>query len=231
MTPDRTTIPIRSCPGSQTPRSQTQPMKRHHSASYYAHRVKESLSTRISKFICAMFLLILFFIGIIGFILWLSLRPHRPRFHIQDFVVQGLDQPTGFENARVAFNVTIYNPNQHMGVFFDSMDGFIYYKDQRVGSSPLLSPFFQQPTNTTIVSGTLTGASLTVNSNRWTEFSNDRALGTVTFRLDIVSVIRFKLSRWISRHHRMHANCNIVVGPDGLIMPKFNHKRCPVYFT
>ncbi|CAN8277134.1 unnamed protein product [Cochlearia groenlandica] len=223
MTPNRTTIPIRS-----SPMAQSQPIKRHHSASYYAHRVKESLSTRISKFICAMFLLILFFVGVIAFILWLSLRPHRPRFHIQDFVVQGLDQP---EAARFAFNVTILNPNQHMGVYFDSMDGFIYYKDQRVGSSPLLDPFFQQPSNTTIVTRTLTGASLNVNSNRWTEFSNDRALGTIGFRLDIVSNIRFKLHRWISKHHRMHSNCEIVVGRDGLILPKFNHKRCPVYFT
>ncbi|EOA21489.1 hypothetical protein CARUB_v10001886mg [Capsella rubella] len=227
MTPDRTTIPIRTSPVPLT----QQPLKRHHSASYYAHRVKESLSTRISKFICAMFLLVLFFVGVIAFILWLSLRPHRPRFHIQDFVVQGLDQPTGFESARIAFNVTILNPNQHMGVYFDSVDGFLYYKDERVGSSPLLDPFFQQPTHTTIVTRTLTGASLTVNSNRWTEFTNDRAQGTVGFRLDIVSNIRFKLHRWISKHHRMHANCDIVVGRDGLILPKFNHKRCPVYFS
>ncbi|XP_010530400.1 PREDICTED: protein YLS9, partial [Tarenaya hassleriana] len=210
---------------------ETRSVKRHRSASYYAHRVKESLTTRVSKFICAIFLLILFFLGIIAFILWISLRPHRPRFHIQDFAIQGLDQPAGFENTQITFNVTIRNSNQHMGVYYDSMEGSVYYKDQRVGSSPLLYPFFQEPKNTTVVTQSLAGASLTVSSTRWTEFTNDRAQGSVAFRLEMVSVIRFKLSSWISKRHRMHANCNIVVGPDGVILPKFNHQRCPVYFT
>ncbi|XP_057961823.1 NDR1/HIN1-like protein 26 [Malania oleifera] len=212
-----------------TPR--TRPIKRHHSARYYAHRVHESLTTRLSKWVCTIFLGLLLLLGIITFILWLSLRPHRPRFHIHEFSVPGLGQQNGFENAEITFNVTARNANQDIGVYYDAMDGSVYYKDQGVGSTPLLFPFYQESKNTTVVTGELSGATLNVNSQRWTEFQSDRAKGTVVFRLEISSTIRFRISRWTTRRHRMHANCDAAVGPNGLILATSKDKRCPLYFT
>lgn len=211
--------------------SGTQPPKRHHKARYYAHRVRESLTTRVSKIICATFLAILFVAGIITFILWLSLRPHRPRFHIKDFSVPGLDQPNGFENAEIIFSVAARNPNQQIGFHFDSMKGSVYYRDQLIGSTLLSDSFNQGPKNTTVFNEVLSGATLTVNSQRWMEFMNDRALGTVVFRLDVSSSIQFKVSTWDSKRHHMHANCDVAVGPDGSILARSKDKRCPVYFT
>ncbi|XP_021894444.1 NDR1/HIN1-like protein 10 [Carica papaya] len=221
---ERNRLPVRSD-------QQARPVQRHHSASYYAHRVRESLTNRVLKTICAIFLSLLFLLGIIAFILWLSLRPHRPRFHIREFSVPGLGQPQGFENAQIMFNVTARNSNQHIGIYYDSMEGSVFYKDQLVGSTPLLYPFYQEPKNTTIVYGVLSGASLKVNDNRWMEFTSDRGRGTVMFRLEITAVIGFKVFTWDSKHHRMHANCYVAVGPDGNLLPSAKDKRCPVYFT
>ncbi|KAJ9169040.1 hypothetical protein P3X46_020509 [Hevea brasiliensis] len=206
-------------------------IKRHHTPRYYAHRVRESLTTRVSKLICAIFLIILLVVGIVFFILWLSLRPHRPRIFIQDFSVPGLGQPNGFENALITFNVTARNSNQHIGFHYDNVEGSVYYKDQRIGYIPLLDPFYQEPKNTTIMYGVLSGATLTVNSQRWMEFLNDRTQGTVIFRLDITSNIQFKVSTWDSKRHRMHASCAVGVGTDGSILASYRNKRCPVYFT
>ncbi|PRQ28535.1 putative Late embryogenesis abundant protein, LEA-14 [Rosa chinensis] len=211
---------------------QPQPIKRQHTARYYARRVKESLTTRLSKFICTIFLALLLVVGILTFILWLSFRPHRPRFHIHQFSVPGLNQATGFDNAEITFNASARNANHNIGIYYDQMDGAVYYKDQRIGLiSSLLPPFYQGPKNTTIVHGSFTGASLTVSSQRWTEFMNDRAKGTVVFRLDLTSAIRFKISTWTSKRHRVHANCDVDVGQDGLILAISKDKRCPVYFT
>ncbi|KAL6201025.1 hypothetical protein ACLB2K_024740 [Fragaria x ananassa] len=211
---------------------QPQPIKRQHTARYYAHRVKESLTTRVSKLICTIFLALLLVVGMITFILWLSLRPHRPRFHIHQFSVPDLNQATGFENAVISFNASARNANHNIGIYYDSMDGAVYYKDQRIGFiSSLLPPFYQGPKNTTTVDGSFTGASLTVSSQRWLEFMNDRAKGNVVFRLDLTSTIRFKISTWNSKRHRVHANCDIGVGQDGQILATSKDKRCPVYFT
>ncbi|KDP20806.1 hypothetical protein JCGZ_21277 [Jatropha curcas] len=217
-------LPVSS--GSQPPA-----IKRHHTARYYAHRVHESLTTRVSKLICASFLIILFVAGIVAFILWLSLRPHRPRIHIHNFSVPALGQGNGFDNAQIIFNVSARNSNQHIGFYYGKVEGSVYYKDQMIGYTPLLDPFYQEPKNTTVMTGVLGGATLNLNSQRWNEFLNDRSQGTVIFRLDITSTIEFKVSTWHSKNHRMHANCNVGVGPDGSILALYRDKRCPVYFT
>ncbi|KAK6133309.1 hypothetical protein DH2020_032972 [Rehmannia glutinosa] len=216
-------IPVQSTP-------QDRPIKRHHTARYYAHRVKESLTTRVSKLICAIFLALLFLMGIITFILWLSLRPHRPRFHVHDFSIPDLAQEGGFQNAQIIYNVTARNSNQNIGVYYDSMELAVYYQDQSIGGSRLLFPFYQKPKNTTVIAGVLGGAALTVTSQRWQQFMADRARGEVVFRLEVTSVIRFKISSWDSKRHRMHANCPVGVGPDGLVLPRYRTNRCPVYF-
>ncbi|CAK7350975.1 unnamed protein product [Dovyalis caffra] len=208
-----------------------QPFKRHHNASYYVHRVTDSLTTRISKVICGIFLTLLFIVGVAAFITWLSLRPHRPRIHVVDFSIPGLDQPTGFENAEIIFNVTARNSNQAIGYFYDSVEAFVYYRNQAIGSTRLVDSFYQEPKNTTIFYRVLSGATLNMNSDRWMAFRNDRALGTVIFRLDVTAMIRFKVSTWDSKRHRMHSSCDIGVATDGSILPTYKNKRCPVYFT
>lgn len=216
----------------QTGGPELRPMKRHHTARYIAHRVHENLTTRVSKMICAIFLGLLLIVGVITFILWLSLRPHRPRFHIHNFSVPGLGQETGFENAQITFNASARNANQNIGIRYDSMEGSVYYRDQKIGSTPLIQePFYQEPKNTTVIDGSFSGATLTVNSQRWKEFMNDRERGMVVFRLELTATIRFKVSSWESKRHRMHANCDVDVGPDGLILSASKDRRCPVYFS
>ncbi|GMH05349.1 hypothetical protein Nepgr_007189 [Nepenthes gracilis] len=75
--------------------------------------------------------------------------------------------------------------------------------------------FDQDPKTTTAVSTVLRGATLTVNSERWMEFLNDRAVGNVDFRLEITSVIKFDIYTWHSRRHKIRANCDVAVGQDG----------------
>ncbi|KAF8035771.1 hypothetical protein BT93_C1713 [Corymbia citriodora subsp. variegata] len=226
MMSDPNRLPI--YPANQPP----EPLKpHHHPPQYYVRRVKEGLATRVSKIVCSIFLSLLLIFGIITFIMWLSLRPHRPRIFIHDFSVPGLSQENGFENAEIAFNVTLRNSNQHIGIFYDAMDGSVFYKDQKIGSRSLFSETHQDPKTTTIVSGAFSGATLTVTSQHWMEFLADRAAGSVTFRLDLASAIRFKVSTWTSRTHRMHASCPVAVGANGSILPSSKDKRCPVYFT
>ncbi|GAA0170909.1 hypothetical protein LIER_25067 [Lithospermum erythrorhizon] len=205
--------------------------KRHHSARYYAHRVKESLTTRVSKLICAIFLALLFLTGLIFFILWLSLRPHRPRFHIHDFSIPAIAQPNGFENAQINYDVNARNANQAIGVYYDALEVTVKFEGQSVGGSSILFPFYQEPKNTTILAGTLSGASLNVTNQSWQKFLDSKSRETVGFQLDVTSSIRFKVSSWTSKRHRMHANCLIRVGSDGLILAADKDTRCPVYFS
>ncbi|CAA7029796.1 unnamed protein product [Microthlaspi erraticum] len=218
-------LPVRSDPS-------TRPISRHHSTSYIVHRVKESLTTRVSKLICAIFLSLLLCLGIVFFILWISLRPHRPRFHIRGFSLPGLGKPDGYETSHISFKITAHNPNQNVGVYYDSMDASIYHKDKKIGSTTKLAqPFYQDPKNTSLIEGELRGPTMTVNKDRWMEMERERNQGKVVLSLEVVSVIRFKVYTWRSKSHKMHANCYIEVGWDGLLLNGTKDKRCPVYFT
>ncbi|OIT35703.1 PREDICTED: NDR1/HIN1-like protein 12 [Nicotiana attenuata] len=213
-------------------RDEDRPIRRYHSASYYAHRVKESLTTRVSKLVCSIFLGLLAIVGLITFILWLSLRPHRPRIFLDDFSVPALGQGVGGpENAQINFKVTARNSNQGIGVYYDASQVTVYYQEQSIGGYQVLTPFYQQPKNSTIFASMLSGSSLTVTGSQWKQMQNDRTRGPVIFRLELTSTIRFKISSWNSKRHRMHANCPVGVGQDGMILPDYMDKRCPVYFS
>ncbi|KAL2931598.1 NDR1/HIN1-like protein 13 [Bienertia sinuspersici] len=215
--------------------------QRQHTVRYYAHRVKESLTTRVSKFICTIFLLILFVVGLIAFIMWIALRPHRPRFYVQEFSipalvhVQGQAQDmaaAGPGGGAVNFNVTLRNPNHKVIVHYDSIECGIYYRDQQLGGSPLVTEAFDQESkNTTILNSGFNGPTVTVNSQQQTEMQHDLTAGSIPFRLQITSVIKFHILSKDTRKHKMHANCLASVGPDGLLLPSLKNKRCPVYFT
>ncbi|CAH1448340.1 unnamed protein product [Lactuca virosa] len=202
-----------------------------HNAFYNKHHVKESLTTRVTKLICGIFLGILFTVGLATFILWLSLRPHRPRFYIQEFSISNLANPNGFSTARITFNVTARNPNLDIGIYYDTMNLTIYHQDQTIAESPILFPFYQSPRNAHLIYGTLSGPTLRIDRVRWGQLFDARKRGVVPFRIDVASSIRFKVSTWDSRHHKMHANCEIGVGSNGVILRSDEKKKCPVYFT
>ncbi|CAI0407087.1 unnamed protein product, partial [Linum tenue] len=101
---------------------------------------------------------------------------------------------------------------------YGAMHGSVFYKDQRVGPVRLTGPFDQGPKSTKVLDEVLT-----VSGRRW-----DRSRGKVAFRLDVTATVMFRVSTWRSETHRMHANCDVDVGPEGSILPSFKSKRYTV---
>lgn len=189
--------------------------------------------TSPAKLICAILSTPIVVLSLIFLLLWLSLHPHRPKFHIHEFLVPGLNQTNGFENATITFNVTVQNMNRNFRINYESLNGSVYYKGDEVGSVTLLSRFDQGRRNTTILQHELSGSMSmsTVNNKHWMEFVNDRTKGTVIFDLRFTSIIHYKKSVWDRKHHRMHANCDAGVDSNGFLLPNFKDKRCIVHFS
>lgn len=83
---------------------------------HYTTRVRESLTSRFAMCICSVFLSLLLVVGVIMFVLWLSLRPHRPRFYLSAFSAPGLAQSTSPVNSAFTLNITSRNPNAKIGI-------------------------------------------------------------------------------------------------------------------
>ncbi|XP_010910294.1 protein NDR1-like [Elaeis guineensis] len=190
---------------------------------FKAHRVRESLTTRACKLLCSFFLSLLLAAGVILFVLWLSLRPHRPRFHVSSFSAPVLSPSAG---TAFSFDVSDRNPNGNIGIFYDAVAGSVFYRDNRVGSEPKLAgPFYQPPKNTTVIHGAVDGASLSPE-----ELAADLRSGRVGFRLELSTTIRFRVSTWDTHRHRLHVSCSVEVGPDGAILAASKSRRCSLYF-
>ncbi|OAY64848.1 Protein NDR1 [Ananas comosus] len=190
-------------------------------------RVYETVTSRVAQCVCSFLLTLLLIAGVIVFVLWLSLRPHRPRFHLDAFSVPGLAQP-GAPPA-FQFNVTDRNPNRKIGIYYDAMFGSVYYNNRLVGSGPVLFPFYQPPKNTTVVQGTLRPAA-PEGDPVWAGFMADAAHGSVQLRLKLNSTIRFKVETWDTHHHHLYVDCDFVAGPDGNLLPLYKGESCPIYF-
>ncbi|KAL5773359.1 hypothetical protein ACOSP7_012951 [Xanthoceras sorbifolium] len=184
------------------------------------------------KLTCAIILTPILALGLIFLILWLSLRPHQPKFYLQEFSIPGLGQTNGFENSHIAFNVTARNSNRRFWIFYEGLRGSVYYKDHRVVVEPILGSYYQEPKNTTalqkVMIGTMTMS--TVDSQRWMEFTSDRVKGTVMFSLRFTSDVKYRKSIWDKTEHRMRVKCVVGVGRDGSMLPYFRGKKCHVQF-
>nr|XP_010908726.1 NDR1/HIN1-like protein 13 [Elaeis guineensis] len=198
---------------------------------FNARLVRESLTTRFAMCVCSVLLFVLLVAGLIVFILWLSLRPHRPRFYLSSFSVPAVSQPSaGLLNSPISFNVTDRNSNRNIGIYYDVVYGSVYYNDQVVASGPVLNPFFQPPKNTTLVLGDLTGTAPAAGDALAAQMSGDAASGRVEFRLELKSVIRFQVKAWDTHHHTLHVECDTAVGSDGNLLASYKNEKCSIYF-
>ncbi|KAH7653013.1 Late embryogenesis abundant protein LEA-2 subgroup domain-containing protein [Dioscorea alata] len=190
----------------------------------HARRFQDTLTSRIARYVCGIVLTVLLVSGIIFFILWLALRPHRPRFHLSSFSLSALNP-----NSPISFSVLDRNPNHNIGIFYDAIDASIFFMDREVGSIPALSPPFYQPANnTTEFRGAIpgNGASGGEGSPGAGSQAPDRVTG---FRVELKSWIRFKVTTFDTQRHKMHVSCDAGVGADGQLLPEFR-RRCSIYF-
>ena len=208
--PENPTIPLHH---PTMPTLQTQPPR----ARRYARRVQESLTSRFARLICSIFLFLLLIAGLILFILWLSLRPHRPRFFLESFT---LNQ----SGSAISFNVTDRNPNQNIGIYYEDMNGSVYYFDQRIASGPVMSAFYQPPKNTTLIQGQLGSVA---GGPPLSQITGNQS---TALRFELSSTIQFKVRTWDTHHHRMHVSCDLAVGADGNLLPQYVNERCSIYF-
>lgn len=192
--------------------------------------VQESLKKRLSKHLCSFVLSVLFLAAFITFLLWLALRPHRPRFHISSFSASPFPPP---ESSSPSFSVqiAIRNPNRKIGFFFGPISGSVYYRGNLIGSnSNMGGPFFQPPKNTKTVGARLSSRSIgpVDSAGMQNDLSEN---GSVGLKLVLKTTLRFRLSAWETHGaHVMHVSCDVSLDPGGQIIAQYKTRRCSMYF-
>ncbi|XP_006657787.1 NDR1/HIN1-like protein 2 [Oryza brachyantha] len=196
--------------------------------SYLSRR--ERPEVRCINFLCAVLLTLVLVAGIIMFVLWLSLRPHRPKFFLDDFAIPNLNRQSGAVNLPVSFTVGEHNPNQKVGIHYDEIFGTVYYNDLVVASGTVYRPFYEPPKGDTPLRGQLTATGPTPGDPAWQRFAADAAAGSVALRLLLNSTVRFQVKVWDTKEHHMKVDCEFRLRGDGTLQQEGKNKQCTLYF-
>ncbi|XP_062185010.1 NDR1/HIN1-like protein 26 [Phragmites australis] len=184
--------------------------------------------TRCTKLLCSAFLTVLLLAGVILFVAYLAVRPHRPRFHVTAFSAAGI--PSGGPVV-LSGQLSVHNPNHDVAFFFDRLYMSVQYRGGEVVSDQDLTggPLYQPPKSTSPVAFQgVEVAPATVGG----QMARDAADGgTVAVTVKVRSRIRARLAFWGNRHwHPLHVSCDVAVGPDGQLLPEYQQKRCSIDF-
>ncbi|OEL28783.1 hypothetical protein BAE44_0010197 [Dichanthelium oligosanthes] len=191
---------------------------------------RQSPVARCINFLCAVLLTLILIAGVIFFVLWLSLRPHRPKFYLADFSIPSANRQSGLANLPVSFTVNEHNPNQKIGIHHEEIVASVFYGDQLVAKGTVMQPFYQPPKGDKPVVGQLVAAGPVPTDPVWGRFSAELAAGTVAMRLLLTSTVQFKVKIWDTKQHHMKVECDFRMNGDGTLQQQDKNKQCVLYF-
>lgn len=142
-------------------------------------------------------------------ITWLVLRPEIPVFHVDKFAVSGLNLTSPEFSAKWNATVVVENPNRKLKIYLDQVEGFVYYKENFLSSSPV-DPMFLETRSRNAMAMTMAANNTEQHSvGRWVveEMGKERSGGAVSFNVRMLVLATFKSGAWWTRHASMKVFC------------------------
>jgi hypothetical protein len=176
---------------------------------------------------------VLLIAGVVLFVVYLAVRPHRPRFHVMAFSASGIaPSPGGAGGGPVALSgqLSIRNPNRDIAFFYDRFYLSVEYRGADVVKDQALTaaPLYQPPKTTSPL--TFQGVAASAAGG---DMARDAAEagGRVEMMEKVRSRIRARLAFWGNRHwHPLNVRCEVAVGTDGQLLAEYLQKRCSIDF-
>lgn len=159
---------------------------------------------------CLFVLLVIVLLVIL--VVYLALHPHKPRFFVQDATIRQLNLTNGFLTSSLQFSIVSHNPNDKIGVCYDSLNALAYYDSQQITPPCMLSPFYQGHKDTDILSPILNGNSVSLAPFVADHLNYEKQNGLLSLTLKMYGRIRWKVGTWTSGHYHMNINCFAIMG-------------------
>jgi hypothetical protein len=154
------------------------------------------------------FLLIVLFVILVIF---LALHPHKPRFYLQNATVRELNVNYGLLTSSLQFTVVSHNPNDRIGVLYDSLSAYASYLGQQITAECPLPPFYQDDNNINVLAPILSGNSVPLATVVCENLNNERQNGLLSVSLRMDGRIRWKVGTWTSGHYHLNVVCEAIM--------------------
>ncbi|XP_074560106.1 NDR1/HIN1-like protein 12 [Curcuma longa] len=170
-------------------------------------------------------------------VVWLVLRPTRPRFYLQDDSVVQLNLTPGSGLVTSVLQVTLSsrNPNDRIGIYYDRLVAYTRYRGQQTTAAEALPAGYQGHNDVTVWSPYLFGGAVPLAADLAAALSQDQQAGFVLLSVHIDGRLRWKVGAWTSGHFHLHVNCPAFLVLDssrpsdaGSYYYRFQYTRCRV---
>ncbi|GAB2235898.1 hypothetical protein Droror1_Dr00026343 [Drosera rotundifolia] len=154
------------------------------------------------------FLVVGFIVLLVFLITWAVLQPKKPQFSLQDATIFSfnLTAPNVLSSI-LQVTINSHNPNDHIGVYYDSLDVYVVYRDQQITYPTSIPTSFQDTGNTDIWSPFVYGDSVPIAPMTGASLTSDESSGTVHLHVEMDGKVRWKVGAFTSGLYRIHVDC------------------------
>ncbi|BAF22681.1 NDR1/HIN1-like protein 1 [Oryza sativa Japonica Group] len=182
---------------------------------------KDCERQRLYRRCCAAIFGILLLLLLIVLIVWLILRPTKPRFYLNDLTVVCLNVTTGgsyagatassgyFSFLTVTMQTTLAarNGNERVGIYYDRADVYAEYKGLRITVPTSLPPVYQGHPDLTVWSPFLSGNNVQLPPYLAVSITQDETAGYLLVTIRVDGWIRYKAGAFITGHYHLRVRC------------------------
>lgn len=158
--------------------------------------------------LCSCILTLIILILLVILIIWLVLRPTKPKFYLRDLTISQfkLTQPN-LLNTNLQVTVASRNPNSRIGIYYDKLDVYAEYKDQRITVPTALPTGYQGHYDYAVWSPFLYGTAVPVSEYLAEALQQDENAGFLLVNVKVDGRLRWKVGSWVSGHYHIYVNC------------------------
>ena len=174
----------------------------------YCDQHKDCERQRLYRRFCAGLAVLILLALLIVLIVWLVLRPSKPRFYLNNVDIVCINV-----SASSALTVTMQatlaarNPNARVGIFYDRADVYAEYRGLQVTVATALPPMYQGHDDVTVWAPFLSGAGVPLSPYLATALAQDETAGYLLVTVRVDGWIRWKAGAFITSHYHLRVRC------------------------
>ncbi|EOA27889.1 hypothetical protein CARUB_v10024063mg [Capsella rubella] len=158
--------------------------------------------------ICGAIIGLIIIVLIAILLVWLILRPTKPRFILQDATVYAfnLSQPNLLSSN---FQVTLAsrNPNSKIGIYYDRLHVYATYRNQQITLRTAIPPTYQGHKEGNVWSPFIYGDAVSVAPFNAMALDDEQNGGLVSLIIRADGRVRWKVGTLITGKYHLHVRC------------------------
>ncbi|GAA0159183.1 hypothetical protein Leryth_013891 [Lithospermum erythrorhizon] len=181
----------------------------------------------IGKIIAIIFLALIFLVGLAFLIAWLTIRPKRLVYSIENASIQNYNLANnGHLKSDFMFTIRAYNPNGKVSIYYDKIEAKAYYDEEMIGFNTI-QPFYQRTRNVTHMALNLPAKDVALSEVAARDMKMEKIRGRIDLEIKIKAKVRFKVGKLKSRHRTLRITCGPLKVPFSM-NKNFDNTRCDV---